>query len=120
MEYEVTLDILSGLSNPSWRLSPSQCAHLQQCLHQLPLENARTDPEIPDLGYRGLHVRRVDAPTLEPVLWLFDGFVGVGERRYSDVGRALERWLIQSGEPLIANRSLWSAAMQATQAHGCQ
>lgn len=64
MPHVVTLDIFSGLPNPSWVLSDEQFKDLQKRADPKRALPA-TDGAIPVLGYRGFTVRPVEVPKIE-------------------------------------------------------
>jgi hypothetical protein len=106
MDYDVSLDILSGLPNPTWRLTADEADRLQQWLSQLsPTKDRPAEP--PDLGYRGLTIRRFDAAPMQ----VFEEFVLTDSSAYADPDRQLEEWLLKTGKPHVANKSLWKTAL---------
>ncbi len=111
MEYEVSLDILSGLPNPAWRLSVTDADRLRQWLGTLPPKEPLLSSE-PPLGYRGIAVRRVADPTGVFQIHVFDESVVANGNTLSDSGRKLEEWLLRSGKPQVSE-SLWKAALAA-------
>ena len=95
----VTLDVFSGLPNPSWALSPWEALELQRRLTDLPAANDATLPEA-RLGYSGFSVRlqacheEVQELEIRSGLIARLNLVARSQRLFRDaVG--LEDWLIQ-------------------------
>jgi hypothetical protein len=103
----VTADLFSGRPNPVWELDPGQAAALAARLRALPVESEGEDTEGDEdggLGYRGLAVSAGSGK--EPGGWeelrVAGGRVvarGGGRQAVRvDADRALERWLVLTGE----------------------
>ena len=93
MVTRVTLDILSGLPNPSWALDSDQEAALSSVLQASlarPEAEHTTEPE--GLGYRGFIVRKENSPTLR----VYGGKVWIEGHNYSDPDRKLEKDLLST------------------------
>lgn len=100
----VELDIFSGRPNPTWSLTDAEAAQFLAAATGLPKAPAK---ELSgNLGYRGFIVRVMDG-TEELAFTVQNGTVELtqGGRReyYDDRERALERWLLQSSKPHLAN-----------------
>ena len=94
MTYEITLDLLSGLPNPSWCLDAAQARRLARWLD----DSAPTAEVVPDpgLGYRGLLVAADASGEADPTR-VFREVVHSPSGGLADPGRALERWLVETG-----------------------
>ncbi|MCC6556398.1 MAG: hypothetical protein IT372_25845 [Polyangiaceae bacterium] len=98
----VELDIYSGRPNPSWAFDPAQRSELSRRLGELSPAGAAA-PAGEALGYRGLVVTGAAGEGIDPftriVVW--NGVVSCegagGSRVLVDPGRALERWLLETG-----------------------
>ena len=117
MEYEIALNILSGLPNPTWRLRENECEQLAKMLEGLPRAETGQLPSPPDLGYRGLTIRSVGNPNELTRMQVFEGLVTTDSETYLDADRQLEKWLTESGEQHVTNKSLWDYAMNAIRDH---
>lgn len=97
----VVVDVFSGRPNPTWSLDPAQREELLGRLAAL-AEGAPPAADAPGLGYRGVEVGAApcEASPFDTVR-AAGGAIEVqpGSRRLVDPGRALERWLIESGAP---------------------
>lgn len=102
-QVEVEVDIFSGRPNPVWSLPEPEAAAFLEKLSALPKASARTLSG--NLGYRGLVVRVTKGPGAQ-VLAIQEGAVHVeqgGRTAFlEDEGRALERWLLQTGKPFLS------------------
>lgn len=105
MSVTVTLDIYSGLPNPSWELSNEQVADLverlrsstQQSLSKL----ASTDGR---LGYRGFRIEAVQEKGLEATTFIHGGLADIS-RMYPSLmlgGADVEQWLLSTSEGAIS------------------
>ncbi len=98
---KVELDIFSGNPNPIWVLSDSDSAHFLDLLESLTPMPAGVISN--NLGYRGFVV---DVAGRYPVR-VQNGTVEITEgddRPYrADLGRSLERWLLETGKSVIAS-----------------
>jgi hypothetical protein len=101
-EARVELDIFSGRPNPQWRLSAADAALLEQKLAALPV--ASPGQLANPLGYRGFIVQLPQANDKTTVT-VQNGMVRTtraGETaHYQDPGRAVERWLLNTGGPFL-------------------
>lgn len=99
---QVEVDVYSGRPNPRWDLSPRQAEELRELVRQLPGgegEGFRPD----NLGYRGLIVRGAGSGEADfDELFIGNGIVVAsgrgGARKFIDSGRAVERWVLKTGE----------------------
>lgn len=104
----LTLDLLSGLPNPSWTLSCDEAAAFVGLIRDMPAFFGFL-PSPPDLGYRGLVVA-ADCPGWPAGTWrVFAGAATFPGGIAADPGRALESGLIASGEGRIEARWLTAA-----------
>ena len=100
----VTLDVYSGRPNPSWTISAALTAEALRRIRAL--EPAAASEETPDaLGYRAV---RLDARPegVETSVTVGGGVVvfvqGQKTQHFRDRGRALEKWLVETGEAHLA------------------
>lgn len=100
---DVELDVFSGMPNPTWVLTTAEAETLAQRLAALP-------PASPGelsgrLGYRGLVVK-VENGAETRLIRVQSGSVHITEGETTvyarDEGRELERWLIETGRPRLA------------------
>lgn len=94
----VELDVFSGRPNPTWTLTDVDDAALRQRLRALPAAAPATLHS--DLGYRGLivHLQEADASRVVRIQRghvRTEGPAPAPDR--ADAGRALERWLLETG-----------------------
>lgn len=96
---EVELDIFSGRPNPRWALSSANALVFLERLAALPA--APPSPLAANLGYRGFVVEVFNGGGTT-LLRVHGGQVQAEPpatpQAYRDPGRALERWLLRSGE----------------------
>jgi hypothetical protein len=97
---EVELDIFSGMPNPTWILTNAEADSLVKQLVALPRTSAR---ELSgNLGYRGFIVRVTHGADTQ-LIRIQAGTVhiskGVTNLYARDAERALERWLLDTGNP---------------------
>lgn len=94
----VEADVFSGRPNPRWTLDAAGARELARRLAELPA--APAEPAWEGLGYRGLVVTGLSEAC--PEVRLHGGRVrgecADGPRAWTDAGRALERWLLATGE----------------------
>lgn len=100
---EVEMDIFSGMPNPTWTLTDAESRRLAEKLAALPPAAPR---ELSgNLGYRGLIVT-IRQPDGEARVRVQKGIAEIidGARTacHADRGRALERWLIDTGKTHVA------------------
>jgi hypothetical protein len=102
---EVEVDVFSGRPNPRFRLAPEAAAELMRhvaALPPLPGPAALSD----GLGYRGLRIEAdEDEPSFAEMV-VSNGIVLVrdrsgAERFLADPDRSVERWLAQTGAPML-------------------
>ena len=100
---EVELDIFSGMPNPLWTLTAAEADDLLKRLNKLPPTSAKEMSG--NLGYRGFIVQLFRG-SRQTVLRIQNGVVQISEatthRYVVDQGRALERWLLDTGLPHLA------------------
>ena len=95
---EVELDIFSGRPNPTWRLDSVAGDHLHDLIESS--KPAASGHIANNLGYRGFAVRDGDR-----IVRVQRGRIEIerGDNRSyrTDQDRAVERWLLTTGESLI-------------------
>jgi hypothetical protein len=101
----VTMDVYSGRPNPEWNLSADQIAELRKRLSS-PAAPAKSDAKVSDdLGYRSMQVLVKDANG-ENSITVSRGLVlqqiGANTKRHVDEQRALELWLLRTGEGTLS------------------
>ena len=97
---EVELDIFSGMPNPTWVLTDAEAESFVKQLAALPRTFAR---ELSgNLGYRGFIVQVTQGADTQSIR-IQNGTSqiskGATKAYASDEGRALERWLLNTGKP---------------------
>ncbi len=98
----VVLEMFSGRTDPSWQLDAARTAELRDKLNALPPARERTLPSAPGLGYRGLHVSLSDG-TQGEVVEGRSGRIAFAGRILRDEHRAVERWLLDTAPPQLAD-----------------
>lgn len=95
---QVEADVFSGRPNPRWTLDAAGARELARRLGELPAAPAAQAFE--GLGYRGLVVTglSVECPEVRLHGGRARGECADGPRAWADAGRALERWLLATGE----------------------
>lgn len=95
-----TVLIYSGRPNPRWTVPPPAAAEIAAAMDSMPaLPDGRT-PE-PGLGYSGIMLE-ISAPGARAVTWKFsNGMASFEGHRFSDVGRKIEKMILQSGRAHI-------------------
>ena len=100
---KVELDVFSGRSNPSWKLSTQEVVQLRRLLRKLPeiRTNSAEAGEEPSLGYRGFRLEADQTDNTLPFsIKVYAGTITIQNvstelsTRYSDVNE-LEKWLAQ-------------------------
>ena len=97
---QATLKIFSGRPNPTWLLSPTETQHLRDRISGLSARLPKP-PEVPDLGYRGVHIAM---PGVEFTV----GYGGIAVEEagkttnFVDAGRQVERWLLNTAQGKIS------------------
>jgi hypothetical protein len=99
---EVELDIFSGNPNPVWILPEAYGVLFLKKLSMLPKASAT---ELSDnLGYRGFIIKVINE-SVESLIRIQNGTVQFSQSGtnvyYSDQNRNLERWLLNSGKPIL-------------------
>ena len=101
---EVELDIFSGNPNPVWILPEANGVLFLKKLAMLP--NASAIELSDNLGYRGFIVKVINE-TGECLVRIQNGTVQLSLNDsnvyYSDQNRNLERWLLNSGKPILGS-----------------
>jgi len=101
---EVELDIFSGNPNPTWNLSSSDAALFLEKAAALSQVSPRQ--RSANLGYRGFIVRVMQGKETS-VMLIQNGIVELSRSGTTlflgDPNRSLERWLLQSGKPVLKN-----------------
>ncbi len=96
---QIEADVFSGLPNPRWSLSAEESAELSRRMRELPAA-ASPGALFDGLGYRGMVVTGLEGECTE--LRVQRGEVrarcGSETRAFTDPGRALERWLVGTGQ----------------------
>ena len=92
----ITLDIFSGLPNPTWTLSDTQVADLTARLGALTPAAQAVAP--PPLGYRGFIIEGGTGALAGPLIVYRDGVTGPGVT-WRDPNRDLETWLLGTADP---------------------
>ena len=83
MPATAVLDILSGLPNPQWVLTPDVAKQICDfILSAQPLKDVQPEA-IPGLGYRGLLVDLPDCQAVDSTLRVFNGLVEIGGTFFS-------------------------------------
>jgi hypothetical protein len=102
MAYQVEMDVYSGVPNPVWNLSAAEAEEFLGRFRALaPRAGAQRRAEA--LGYRGMIVKPV-GERIEGWEEITVGFgsiaarEGVTAKYFTDPGRALEKWLLQSAK----------------------
>lgn len=99
MPATVIVDVFSGIPNPQWTIAGDVLMQLQLMLAQLQQFHGGFMPEPPALGFRGIIVQFSPGEALEGHIRVFNGYVVTPRGTFVDAGRALERWLLQTGIP---------------------
>lgn len=106
--FRVELDAFSGRENPHWNLSI--CEAEQFLKHIRSLNGTETEFVRVGLGYRGIIVRGADLEDYDEIL-IYKGIVlaqrGNNSSRFTDDGRLLELWLLNTGKDNL-DRNLYS------------
>jgi hypothetical protein len=99
----VTLDVFSGRPNPTWTLTPAQTHELQSRIKSLSTA-LRTEPNVPDLGYRGVSVsiRGKESAEVSAARGAVTVTQGGSVAKFQDTDRQLERWLVHTGEAQLS------------------
>ena len=102
---EVEVDLYSGRPNPRFRLAPAAAAELMRRIAALPpLPGPAAVSER--LGYRGFRIEAdEDEPSFTEMV-VSNGVVVVrdrsgAERFLADPNRSVERWLAETGAPML-------------------
>ncbi|MEV0616298.1 hypothetical protein AB0I81_23485 [Nonomuraea sp. NPDC050404] len=98
-EMLVEVDLYSGRPNPTFVLGEDETGEFRRRVGALPVAPGSPSPRE-GLGYRGLTVS--SGPGAQPEAMISDGTVVVHradgtEQWLADRGRALERWLLETG-----------------------
>lgn len=108
MTLTVTLDVFSGLTNPTWKLSAAQGRELLGRIEQLDTETAAKPPGLQGkLGYRGFIVSGSAGKRVGDVgLYVHGGLVDPGLRSLAiyDGERSIESWLLHTGKERVKGK----------------
>jgi hypothetical protein len=108
MAVTVIVDVFSGQPNPHWTLAADVVVQLKLLLAQLAHAHGGHFPEPPGLGYRGILLEFSSDEGVAGSLRVFGGYVLGPHEAWIDSGRALERWLLQTGRGAIDENLLKS------------
>lgn len=105
---EAELDIFSGNPNPVWILSGADGVLFLKKLAMLPHHASARELHY-NLGYRGFIVKVInetgESLVRTSLVRIQNGTVQISQNNttvyYSDQGRHLERWLLNSGKPIL-------------------
>jgi hypothetical protein len=100
----VTLNIFSGVPDPSWELTPDQANVLSEKIQALKGDKSRGKWEMPSrLGYRGFTVELKPENTPQSSFYLYDNVLQIeGSReRKIDSRHALELWMLKTAGPAL-------------------
>jgi len=97
----VTLDIYSGRPNPEWTLSQAQTLELRRRLGSLGTPLGAAPAGADHLGYRGFLVtaQETEVAVARGTACLRQG---ASVQCFRDAGRALERWLLETGRGTLS------------------
>lgn len=113
MSVFLTVDVYSGLPNPTWCLTPVQAEELRARLEGLQPALA-PESELPGLGYRGILCtsEEIGVGTLRVFRGVAVGAAGPRQ----DPNRALERWLLDTAGAALSPelRALALAEIEST------
>lgn len=105
-EARVTLHVYSGRPDPSWSLDKTRTDDLMRRAYALPASVEPPNFPPSKLGYRGFDVQVFDASG--QLIVSFTAYGGTVRRTQeavanhtADVDRAVERWLLQSGQAAL-------------------
>ncbi len=101
---EVELDIFSGMPNPTWVLTNAEA---DSFVNKLSAISRTSSTELSgNLGYRGFIVQVTQGANTQ-LIHIQTGIVhiskGVTNVYANDEDRELERWLLNTGKPLLKN-----------------
>jgi hypothetical protein len=101
---QATLEIFSGRPNPMWTLTEAQTRELRNRITGLSARLTEA-PELPDLGYRGVHVA-ISGQQQNLELTVGRGGIVLQESgtttNFQDAGRQLERWLLHTAQGKVS------------------
>lgn len=97
MPVTVIVDIFSGVPNPQWTIAGDLLVQLKLMLAQLAHFHGGLVPEPPGLGYRGIVLQFSPDEGIAGSSRVFGGYVVGSREAFVDTGRALERWLLETG-----------------------
>jgi len=97
----VELDVFSGQPNPTWNLSESQCAEIEQHIDQLPETTGESLQSPPALGYRGLTIHYENQQGVRETIRIYRGIVQSERLQLRDADRKVEKWLLSTGHDLV-------------------
>ncbi len=108
MSVTITLDIYSGLPNPSWELSDQQAGELAERLRAASGTTQRKLASLDGrLGYRGFRIDAVQEKGIEAMTLVHAGLADVSRMYPSLVlgGVELEQWLLATGRPGLTDET---------------
>ncbi len=97
----VELDAFSGLPNPTWNLSQSQCTEIEQQIDRLPETTKESLPSEPGLGYRGVIIHYENQQGVRESMRIYRGAVRSERLQLRDPDRLLEKWLLRIGQDSV-------------------
>ena len=107
MSILITVNMYSGVQNPSWELSNDEAEELKKLLsseHSMSTSSSPSSSGI--LGYRGFEVTALDEPNIPNKSLLFDGIIDFGENDQSnfvDQNSVVEKFLLSTGKNVLDN-----------------
>jgi hypothetical protein len=118
MPIKVSLNIFSGMPNPSWELSDGQADALLERVEGLTQSTtAKPSGVLGGLGYRGFLVERsATAPEGPLSLYIHEGIVDRGQSQVNavDGDQTVERTLLESGRRMIDDEVYRYVAQEMT------
>jgi hypothetical protein len=100
MSVIVTLDMYSGLPNPTWELNEAQVRQLKELLAEnKEVSHLRSPAGLSHLGYRGFVISTIGEISIPKKALVFDGILDIGESdqpNYVDHDSRLELFLLET------------------------
>jgi hypothetical protein len=92
--------LYSGLPNPRWTVAPSSASEIAAAIKSMPALSRGSKAEG-GLGYSGVTLE-ILTPTQGVATWTIGRGVATLEgRHFADVGRKVEKMILESGRPYI-------------------